>query len=248
MPKSKAKKTTSPAPTLELVQSRMRELENPEDAAFLQRFFKTGPGEYAEGDKFLGIRVPVTRKLAKEFKGLPITQCAKLLKSEWHEERLLSLIMLIGHFRKGDDKVREKIYHLYLRNTRYINNWDLIDVTAEHIVGAYLLDKDRSPLYTLARDKNLWKKRIAILSTFHFIRENDFENTLEISEILLQDNHDLIHKAVGWLLREVGNRDMATEEKFLKKHYKVMPRTMLRYAIEKFPETKRQRYLRGEVK
>ncbi|MCB9769075.1 MAG: DNA alkylation repair protein [Candidatus Omnitrophica bacterium] len=247
MPRSKAKNSNLPEPGLKEVCDRIRSLGDPKDAEFLQRFFKTGPGEYAEGDRFLGVRVPVTRKLAKEFKDLSISGCAELLKSEWHEERLLALLILIHHFRDGDEKQKARVYRLYLQNTRYINNWDLIDVTAENIVGAFLFDKDRSPLYELARSPNLWKKRIGILSTFHFIRRDQFEDTLRISEILLRDDHDLIHKAVGWLLREVGKRDQSLEEAFLHEHYTKMPRTMLRYAIERFPEELRLSYLNGEI-
>ncbi len=207
MPRSKPDSKTPPA--VESIRLRLLALGDSADALFLQRFFKTSPGEYAEGDRFLGIRVPVIRKLAKEFRNLPISECRFLLESEWHEERLLSLFILIEHFRRGDEKVREQIYRIYLRNTRFINNWDLIDTSAEHIVGAFLNARDRKPLYELVRSRNLWKKRIAILSTFHFIRRHDFKETLALSGILLHDDHDLIHKAVGWMLREVGKRDLS---------------------------------------
>jgi 3-methyladenine DNA glycosylase AlkD len=248
MPRFSGKLSEAPIPAIQQVQKEFRTLGNPEDALFLQRFFKTGEGGYAQGDRFLGIRVPIIRKLAKAYQRLPIEECQLLLQSEWHEERLLALFLLIGHFHKGDERIQAKIYRIYLKNTASINNWDLIDTSAEHIVGAFLWDRDRAPLYPLARSKDLWKKRIAILSTFHFIRRNDFSDTLKIAEILLKDSHDLIHKAVGWLLREVGNRDLRAEEEFLKRHYRVMPRTMLRYAIEKFPEDRRKRYLKGEIK
>lgn len=211
----------------------------------LQRFFKTGPGEYAEGDIFLGITVPKLRVLSKQYQSLAFNETLQLLKSRIHEERLLSLLILILKYRKVDLSGKRKIYKAYLDYSKFINNWDLVDVTAKHIVGAFLKDKDRAPLYKLARSDSLWERRIAILSTFHFIENNDFEDTLKIAEILISDPHDLIHKAVGWMLREVGKRDMDSEERFLKKYCTTMPRTMLRYAVERFPESKRQTYLQG---
>jgi 3-methyladenine DNA glycosylase AlkD len=214
-------------------------------ARLLQRFFKTGPGEYAEGDVFIGITVPVLRELALRYQGLALNELLRLLKSPVHEERLLALFILIFKYRKSDAPGREKIYRLYLGHTRYINNWDLVDVTAKHIIGDFLRDKDKAPLYRLAGSASLWERRIAVLSTFYFIGKGRFEDSLKIAGVLLNDKHDLIHKAVGWMLREIGKRDMAAEEGFLKKHYKAMPRTMLRYAIERFPESKRKAYLRG---
>ena len=213
-------------------------------AALLQGFFKTGPGEYAEGDVFIGINVPVLRGLSKKYQDLPFNETLRLLRSRIHEERLLSLLILILKYRKADPLVKEKIYKAYLNNSKFINNWDLVDVTAKHIVGDYLFGKDRSKLYELAGSRLLWERRIAILSTFHFIERGDHEDTLKIAKNLLLDEHDLIHKAVGWMLREVGKRDMKAEERFLDKYHGRMPRTMLRYAIEKFPETKRLEYLR----
>jgi len=213
----------------------------------LQRFFKTGPGEYAEGDKFLGIKVPVLRGIARQHQDLPLKEAEKLLHSPLHEERLVSLLILIFHFNKGDEAEKEHIYKLYLRSTKYINNWDLVDVTAKFIIGAFLLDKDKDVLDKLAKSKNMWERRIAILSTFHFIEKGEFRDTMRIAKTLLNDREDLIHKAVGWMLREVGKRSLKTEEDFLKKHYKEMPRTALRYAIERFPEKKRQAYLKGLV-
>jgi len=218
---------------------------NKKQAGLLQRYFKTGPGEYAEGDIFLGIKVPVLRALAKEYQCLTLDATLRLLKSRIHEERLLALLILILKYRKANLLDKERIYKAYLNHSKYINNWDLVDVTAKHIVGDFLKDKDRLPLYRLASSKSLWEKRIAILSTFHFIENNDFEDTLKIAKTLIFDPHDLIHKAVGWMLREVGKRDMVCEERFLKQHYAVMPRTMLRYAIERFPESKRKAYLKG---
>jgi 3-methyladenine DNA glycosylase AlkD len=229
------------------IKSDLKKLASKEDARFLQRFFKTGKGQYGEGDIFLGIRVPVLRKLAKQYYAVSLDDAACLLRSKFHEERMLALILMVNQYRKGDPCDKEAVYNLYLNHMKYINNWDLVDTSAEHIVGAYLLNQDRKPLYDLAISGDLWERRIAILSTFHFIRRNQFDDTLAISEILLNDKEDLIHKAVGWLLREVGKRDIKAEESFLIKHYRTMPRTMLRYAIEKFPEAKRKKYLKGEM-
>jgi len=229
------------------IKKRLKKLANPQKAGVLGGFFKTGPGQYGEGDVFLGITVPVLRKLSTEYAECPVMEAVQLLKSSIHEERLLALFLLIHAFSKGDDQVKREIYSLYLKNTRYINNWDLVDLSAPNIVGTYLLDKSRKPLYELARARGLWKKRIAILATFRFIRQNDFDDALRLSKILLTDEHDLIHKAVGWMLREIGKRELKAEERFLKQHYKRMPRTMLRYAIERFPEAKRKKYLNGKV-
>ncbi len=223
---------------------KLQKLKNPGKAQLLGRFFKCGKGEYGAGDKFLGITAPEQRIIVKKYyQAIDICELEKLLKSEFHEARLTALLMLVEKFVKGDEKTRNQIYKLYLKNTKRINNWDLVDLSAPRIVGGYLLDKDRKILYKLARSKNLWEKRIAVLATFMFIREYDFKEAIKIAEILFDDKHDLIHKAVGWMLREVGNRDLEVEEKFLKKHCKTMPRTMLRYAIEKFPEGKRKYYL-----
>jgi hypothetical protein len=217
-------------------------------ARTLQRFFKTGPGEYGEGDLFLGVRVPDVRKTVKEHLALGMKGVKCLLRSPVHEERLLALLIMVGRYGRGDGAERNRIYRLYLGNTRWINNWDLVDVTAAHIVGAHLEKRDRSPLTRLARSKSLWERRIAVMSTFHFIRRDDFGDTLRIARLLLDDGEDLIHKAVGWMLREVGKRDQPVEEAFLRKHSADMPRTMLRYAIEKFPEELRLNYLKGEVR
>jgi 3-methyladenine DNA glycosylase AlkD len=233
--------------TVPEVQSQLRKFADKEKARTLQGFFKTGPGQYGEGDVFLGITVPVLRKLAKEFPGASVSDALQLLQSDIHEERLLALFLLISAYSTGDNSLKRKIYSLYLRNTRYVNNWDLVDLSAPNIVGNYLEDKNRKPLSMLAKSRDLWKKRIAILATFHFIKQNDLSDTLKIAKLLIKDEHDLIHKAVGWMLREVGKRDLETEERFLRLHYKKMPRTMLRYAIERFPERKRQRYLNGEA-
>jgi len=212
------------------------------------RFFKCGPGEYGEGDRFLGIRVPDIRKLAKTFAVLPLEDVTKLLHSEYHEARLLALILLVNRFKKADTGEQKTIYSLYLDNTACINNWDLVDTSAEHIVGAWLFKRDRTILHTLAQSDLLWERRIAVMATFHFIKQGMFDETLRIAKLLLEDTHDLIHKAVGWMLREVGKRDRRVEEAFLKEYYKRMPRTMLRYAIEKFPEEERQFFLKKDLR
>jgi len=219
---------------------------NKKQAELLQKFFKTGKGEYGEGDIFLGIKVPVQRRIAKKY-NLSINEIQKLLDSKIHEYRLVALFILIDKYNKASNIDKDKIFNFYLKNTKNINNWDLVDLSSHEILGNYLIDKSRSTLYKLANSKNLWEKRISLISTFEFIRNNDFKDTLKISEILLNDEHDLIHKAVGWALREVGKRDIKKEENFLKKHYKNMSRTTLRYAIERFPEDKRKKYLKGEV-
>jgi len=239
-----------PRPNAMKVAEITRELSSLADsgtASFLQRFFKTGPGEYGDGDLFRGIRVPVLRKLAKKYQHLSLPEIAKLLHSFHHEDRLLALLILVRTYSSGDDAVKEKIHQLYLRNTRSINNWDLVDASAPQIVGAFLWEKDHAVLDRLARSSDLWERRIAIMATFHFIKRGEFTKTLQLAEILLPDREDLIHKAVGWMLREVGNRNLKVEERFLRKHYKQMPRVMLRYAIEKFPEPKRQQYLKGTL-
>lgn len=218
-----------------------------ERAEHSKSFFKTGRGEYGEGDIFYGLSVPEQRKIVmNSWKDITLKECEELLQSKIHEERLVSLLILVRRFEKNTNE-RKYIFDLYLKNAKCVNNWDLVDSSAHKIVGKYLLDKDRSVLYKLARSENLWEKRISVISTFMFIANGDFEDTLKLSEILLKDKHDLIHKAVGWALREVGKKNQQVEEDFLKEHYKKMPRTMLRYAIEKFEEKKRLRYLKGEV-
>jgi 3-methyladenine DNA glycosylase AlkD len=229
------------------VRRELRALATPEDAAVLQRFFKTGPGEYGEGDQFLGIRVPQLRALAKRQRGIPRDGRLHLLRSPWHEERLLALLLMVDAFGRGSAAERERLYTDYLAHTRFINNWDLVDTSAEHIVGAFLGPEGTETLLSLAGSGSLWERRIAILATFHFIKRREFAPTLRVAERLLRDPHDLIHKAVGWMLREVGKRDAAAEEAFLRDTYRAMPRTMVRYAIERFPEPLRKRYLAGEV-
>ncbi len=229
------------------IQKALRETGDPEKAAHALRFFKTGPGEYGEGDQFLGLRVPDIRRLAKEGRDTSREDVLTLLQSPYHEERLLALLIWVDQFRRGEPARRKEIYMQYLDHAHRVNGWDLVDTSAPQIVGGWLVDKSRRPLYRLAKSQNLWERRIAIMATFHFIRLKDFEDALKLSGELLLDDQDLMHKAVGWMLREVGNRDRAAEEKFLKNRYHKMPRTMLRYAIEKFPEPLRQDYLKGRV-
>lgn len=227
--------------------TRLKELADPDQAAQLQRFFKTAPGEYGHGDRFHGIKVPPLRKLAQAHQTLPLPQVEILLQSAMHEDRLLALLILTYRFPTESAAEKRLIFKFYLKHTAHINNWDLVDLSAPHIVGAYLADKDKKPLYGLARSANLWERRIAIVATLHFIRQEHFEATLKIAVMLRDDHHDLIHKAVGWMLREMGKRKLPILEQFLKEHYNCMPRTMLRYAIERLPEDRRQDYLKGRV-
>ena len=224
-------------------QSALRNLADRNVAKASQRFIKTGKGEYGEGDKFIGVRVPTIRAIAKQHKDLSVAKVTTILHSPYHEERLLALIMLVNLFEKGSTETRVEIYKNYLANTKYINGWDLVDSSAHQIVGGYLLDKKRSKLDTLSRSSMLWERRISIIATYHFIKQDQFDDTLRIAKKLLSDNEDLIHKAVGWMLREVGNRNRSVEVTFLDKYHQQMPRTMLRYAIEKFDKKQRQHYL-----
>ena len=212
-------------------------------AAVNRWFFKTGPGEYGEGDRFLGIAVPDLRRIARAHQDLPLDDVLRLLRSKWHEERLLALIILVRQYARADQRGRRAIHRLYLGNTRWINSWDLVDASAAQIVGAHLEKGERRLLSRLARSKSVWERRIAMIATSHYIRNDDFADALAIAEILVNDEHDLIQKAVGWMLREIGNRDRKAEERFLQRHARTMPRTMLRYAIEKFPAPVRRRYL-----
>ncbi|MGD2030624.1 MAG: DNA alkylation repair protein [Desulfobacterales bacterium] len=228
------------------IRKKLQQLGSEEKAKVLKRFFKTGPGEYAENDVFIGVRVPELRKLVKEYPNITIKEVIQFLRSLIHEERMFALLILVRKYSKGNETEKKRIYELYLKHTKFINNWDLVDGSAQYIVGAFLMNKSKKPLYRLAKSSSLWERRIAVLSTFYFIQHHHFSEALKISEILLTDEQDLIHKAVGWMLREIGKRDITAEETFLKKYYKNMPRTMLRYAIERFPESKREKYLRGE--
>jgi len=224
-------------------QQALRKLADPKVAKASLRFVKTGKGEYGEGDQFIGVRVPSIRSIAKQNRALPVKAVTPILHSPYHEERLLALIMLVHLFEKGDDAKRREIYKIYLANTAFINGWDLVDSSAHQIVGGYLMDKKRSKLDTLSKSSMLWERRISIIATYHFIKQHQFEDTLRIAQKLLNDDEDLIHKAVGWMLREVGNRDRTIEAHFLDEHSKSMPRTMLRYAIEKFDAPQRRHYL-----
>jgi 3-methyladenine DNA glycosylase AlkD len=232
---------------LDDIRCELQALADPAHAAVSQRFFKTGPGEYGHGDRFIGVRVPLLRKLAKRCNNGSTKNAERLLSSPIHEERMLALLILMQLYRKGNEVTREHIYTLYLGNTAHINNWDLVDVSAPAVVGDYLWERGRAPLYELVRSTDLWERRIAVLATFHFIRGGQFHDTLRLCGILLDDPHELLHKASGWMLREVGKRDREAEEIFLRRHYRQMPRTMLRYAIEKFPEPLRQGYLKGTL-
>lgn len=216
---------------------------NKEKAKVLAGFFKTGPGQYGEGDIFLGVKVPEIRKIAERYKSLHLDDVGKLLSSAVHEERLLALLLLVLRFNTADSAKQEEVFKFYLKNITNINNWDLVDLTAPHIVGAHLAGKNKKILYVLAKSTNMWERRIAIVSTFYFIRNNQFNATLRIARILLADKEDLLHKAAGWMLREVGKRNKNIESFFLKRYHNIMPRTMLRYAIERFPEAQRQLYL-----
>ena len=229
------------------VVKRLKELARAEIAQQSQRFFKTGKGQYGEGDRFLGIRVPALRKLVREYQGMSLQEIQKLLNSPFHEARLFALLLLVHQFKKGASAKQEQIYRLYLDNTRNINNWDLVDSSAPYIVGPFLENRDRQILCKLAKSSDLWERRIAIMSCFYFIRQNDYSDTLILAEQLINDPHDLIHKATGWMLREVGNRDRQVEVDFLNRHYQDMPRTMLRYAIENFSPPERKAYLNGRV-
>jgi 3-methyladenine DNA glycosylase AlkD len=220
---------------------------SPRDAVFLQRFFKIGAGQYGEGDRFIGVRVPDMRRVCRECTGTSLKTIRTLLRSPIHEERALALMLLVQAFHKSDEEGRRTIYETYLAQTRDINNWDLVDLSAGPIVGGWLERRSRAPLSRLARSTSLWERRIAIVATLHFIRQGEFADTFRIADLLLRDSHDLIHKAVGWMLREAGKRDGAALRDFLKDCYRTMPRTMLRYAIERFPEAERRRYLKGLV-
>jgi len=258
----------------------LHHLSNPEKARILSGFFKTGKGQYGEGDIFLGIPVPQSREIAKRYIEADVKTIQELLESKIHEHRLVALLILVEKFKKANEKNRKLIVNFYLKNTNFINNWDLVDLSADKILGEYLLgrsfasprssekprfseipksfgfrefqkaalfenfDKEKSLLYKLAKSRNLWEKRMAIISTFAFIKRNRFKETFKITKLLLEEKHDLIHKACGWMLREVGKRNQKEAERFLQKYHKKMPRTMLRYAIERFDEKKKEFYMR----
>ncbi|MDX1487478.1 MAG: DNA alkylation repair protein, partial [Acidiferrobacterales bacterium] len=228
--------------TAKQISKALRDLADPTIAAHSQRFFKTGPGEYGEGDRFLGIRVPLIRQQVRKFHATPLDEIGKLLRSPFHEERLCALLLLVYQFDNADETKRAVIYRLYLNNTAYITNWDLVDSSAPHIVGAYLADNDRRVIHKLSRSKNRWDRRIAVTSTFDFIKLNQFDDSFALAMRLMRDKEDLIHKAIGWMLREIGKRDRNALKRFLDQHHNEMPRTMLRYAIERLPAAERRRY------
>jgi len=227
-----------------MAESALKKLADPERAKQLARYFKTGSGQYGEGDRFYGIRVPDIRKTARQFQELQLEEIESLLQSPMHETRLLSLLMLLDRYRVGGESIKEQIFLFYKTHTKRINNWDLVDISAPGIIGVHIFEKDRSLLFTLAKSSNVWERRIAVIATMYFISKNDLEDTFTICEKLLTDTHDLMHKACGWALREAGKKDIKRLESFLETHIKRMPRTMLRYAIEKFPEKKRKAYLK----
>jgi len=227
----------------ERVKAELKKLSDPDHAMKLQGFFKTGDGEYGEGDIFLGVRVPDQRRIAKKYRNIPLTDVLELLRSEIHEHRLTALFILTDQFNKGDREARKRIVDLYLGNTAYVNNWDLVDSSAHKILGAWLVDKPRDVLYDLAGSESLWERRISIISTFAFIDRGDLADAIALAGALIDDGHDLIHKASGWVLREVGKKNQSALEEFLLEHYETMPRTMLRYAIERLPEEQRRFYM-----
>ncbi|MCX6803902.1 MAG: DNA alkylation repair protein [Candidatus Diapherotrites archaeon] len=236
---------------LSSIKKEMLSLKNPAQAKLLSGFFKTGKGEYGEGDEFYGIKVPKIREIAKKYSELSPEELSELIKSKIHEERLCALVVLV--LRTKNKKItiseRKQMFDFYLNHTKYINNWDLVDLSAPQIIGEYLflVPQEKEILYTLAKSESLWEKRLSMLASFQFIKNKEYSEALKIGELLLNDSHDLMHKAAGWMLREIGKRDLGVEEGFLKKHYEKMPRTMLRYAIEKFDEEKRQKYLKGTI-
>ncbi len=229
--------------TAEDARTKLKSLASPAAATAATRFFKTGPGEYGEGDTFIGITEPTLRTVSRSFRGLPLDEIGVLLNSPIHEERHLALMVLVLQVTKCDEAHRKRSFDLYLSNTQFINNWDLVDCSAPQVVGGFLMTRPKEPLYTLARSESLWERRIAVVSTQHFIRHGEFGDTLAVSELLLRDTEDLIHKATGWTLREAGKKDQSVLERFLDRHAAVMPRTMLRYAVEKFPPDRRRAYL-----
>jgi len=231
----------------QIILQRLQQLANPEDAKKALRYVKSGPGEYSEGDVFLGIRNPVLHQLVKEFKQINMLDLMALLSNDFHEARHLALLLMVYQFERGDSVKKTSIYQAYLANTAFINNWDLVDCSCYKIVGPYLIDKDRTVLCQLVESESLWERRIAMVSTMHFIRHSQFDDVIQLSQRLLTDKHDLMHKAVGWMLREAGKRDEQVLLDFLNRHYQIMPRTALRYAIEKLPEPLRQDYLKGKV-
>ncbi len=234
--------------TITFLRNEVKIIASKERAAVSRRFFKTGKGQYGEGDVFVGITVPQCRSLAKKYNICTLEELETLLQSKIHEERLIVLLILVEQFDIASDPMKKQIYDFYLKNTFYINNWDLVDLSADKIVGSYLLDKPKNILVELATSENIWRRRIAMLATYNFIKNKSYTDALNIAKILLHDKHDLIQKAVGWMLREIGKRDEATEKKFLDKYHREMPRTTLRYAIERFPSDVRKKYMLRQPK
>ena len=235
-------------PTLAEVRSALKASVEPGRAKTNASFFKTGPGQYGEGDRFLGVSVPDLRKIARRFATLPFESTLVLLESAWHEERLLALLLFVDAYERGSAAEKKRVVDVYLANTSHVNNWDLVDSSAAQIIGAHVAgQRSIALLRRLCKSKSLWERRIAMIATLHFIRKGEVGPALEIADRLIDDEHDLIQKAVGWMLREVGDRDPGAEEAFLNRHCRTMPRTALRYAIEKFPEPRRKRYLAGTV-
>lgn len=227
----------------------LKEKAIPEKAAFFPRFFKTGPGEYGEGDQFLGVKVPDQRFIAKQFfKEISLNELSELIQNSFHEVRLTGLIALVYQYEKlKSEEEKKKLVDFYLSHLEFVNNWDLVDTSCHPILGEYYFQKDKSLFYELAKSGHLWKQRIAMVSTYYWIKRGEFNDALALAEILKSNPHDLIQKAVGWMLREMGNRNFEVEFEFLKKHYQTMPRTALRYAIEKLPEDLRQDFLKGKI-
>lgn len=221
------------------------QLGNADIAEHSKRFFKTGPGEYGEGDKFVGIRVPPLRKIAKKYKFLPLEEVSHVIQSEYHEIRLAAVMLLVYRIERADNLVLEEVVDFYLKHLEYVNNWDLVDSSCHKILGRYLIEKEKDLLFHFAHSPNIWERRIAMITCYYFIKRKSYSTALEIATLLLHDSHDLIHKAVGWMLREIGKLDLDVELEFLDKHFRDMPRTMLRYAIEKFEEPLRLKYLHG---
>ncbi len=230
--------------TLRQARADLRLAADPKKAVFLQSYFKTGPGEYGEGDTFIGVTVPLLRTIAKKHQGLRLPNLSRLLHSRINEERALALAILVLQFHRADNRERQVLFSFYLRHLWYVNNWNLIDGSAPAIIGPILMGRHTALLYQLAKSKRMWDRRIAVVSTLHLIKRGEYEHTLRLCAMLLRDPHDLIHKACGWMLREVGKRSLRSLTRFLRAHHATMPRTMLRYAIERVPERKRRAYLR----
>ena len=243
---NRKKPVTAPAPKLQDLIDELDAEADRERAKSSAWFFKTGKGEYGEGDQFLGIRVPIQRKIAHRYVQLPLLDIERLLKSPIHEHRFTAAEILVARYESAAESERKTVFEFYLRNARRLNNWDLVDTSAPYIVGAHLLQRPRDALLSLTKSSSVWERRIAIVSTFAFLKQGEMEDTFQLSELLLDDAHELIHKAVGWALRETGKVSRDRLLRFLKEHYEHLPRTTLRYAIEHLPENQRKLVLRGD--